>query len=160
MYKEACSCPLFSLATTLPLGAFIAQASLSRSLPFSCGCPLVCKARRPASPLFRLPLFVAQSLFLTHSPSRMTIPLSRPASPLFWPSLFVAPQPLGHPSSCPASLSPKYLMERYFPEDRRDQFIYRGEKVRTARFANFAFNHIPFCRSLLNVRSTTTIKNH
>ena len=50
-------------------------------------------------------------------------------------------------------------MEEYFPEERRDQFIYRGKKVRPARFASFAINLILFCRSLLNVKSTTTIKN-
>lgn len=50
-------------------------------------------------------------------------------------------------------------MEEYFPEDRRDQFIYRGKKVHNEFFVGFAIDLTLVLRSSLNVRSTTIIRS-
>jgi hypothetical protein len=57
----------------------------------------------------------------------------------------------------------QFLTEEYFPEERRDQFIYRGKKVIQYKiiifYAFFVVDFSPFPRSSSSVRSTTIIKS-
>jgi hypothetical protein len=53
----------------------------------------------------------------------------------------------------------QFLTEEYFPEERRDQFIYRGKKVLWFIFYDSSLLILLSIRLLLSVRSTTIIKS-
>jgi hypothetical protein len=53
----------------------------------------------------------------------------------------------------------KFLTEEYFPEERRDQFIYRGKKVRLDVFYTVIVRQYFVYRSLSSARSTTTTRS-